>query len=888
MAVRLESPLRLRFPAGVVDTTDRTIQSLTEPRPLREKEAHLLDFLACRPNETVSRQTLLVEVFGYAAHSRTGTLATTVRRLRAALKAVGGDASIQSVYGEGYRFVPPVSGPTERLLGRDTELSRLRQLLSEGRFVSVVAWGGVGKTTLARAYLTMEPGVFCSLDGLSTTDGVCSAVASVLELAPSSSAHAVGLTLAGRGNTLLVLDEAERVAEAVRMLVGDWLQAAPGLRVLVTSRRRLGHPREVLLPLGPLEQDAAAALMQRRADALGQRVAPDAALRTVALLDNHPLSIELAAGRLLVLSPEELETRLADGLDTLLAEGPRDLTMVLQDSIALLDEEAAAALRRISVCEGHFDAERFAAIVGVEVPDAMLQTLVDHHLMVRESGRFRLHRALRESTRALLGEEERQDAERRWFARLLQEMHGPHKPAVVDLQAALVRGHDDPETQARLGVALAEVWRAERRAVDELERWLPACSEALSPGTHGRLLTQWAFVRHTGEPAEGLPLAERALELVTDVMARGDALYQRGLCRMNIRELDAAREDAEAILALEPSSPEGRARLAVYAMSIMRGIGDHPRMQQVIWATEELVHHADVPIQLHFHSMRFQCALRHGNHDEARRASSAQIALAEGLPLGVRMHAELDRYVTTSIGGDPVGSIAHAENLLPDVRRCGPMLSVLLRGNRLTDMLDLGWWQQAQDEAWEATACATGHVDAMAIMRVVRAELARALGRLDEAHHRWAQVDPSIFYTSLFDTAALAAQEGDLERAVGIQEERVERANATSYEAKKSRGRLAELYAFSGRFDEAEALLVPLMRGKMYALERTSFGNLLAALRGEAAEEAPYWRSRLWGLWASGRRGESTEDAMAALEALAGELPETSDIGWRLQRIRSL
>ena len=113
---------------------------------LSETERALLAYLAAHPGEDISRQRLLVEVFGYNAHASSRTADTTVRRLRAKVDPSAPPAHILTVYGVGYRFLP--RRPVAPLLGRASAQAALAALLVPGSAVTVVGLPGVGKSRL--------------------------------------------------------------------------------------------------------------------------------------------------------------------------------------------------------------------------------------------------------------------------------------------------------------------------------------------------------------------------------------------------------------------------------------------------------------------------------------------------------------------------------------------------------------------------------------------------------------------------------------------------------------------------------------------------------------------------------------------------------------------
>jgi len=72
---------------------------------LTEKETSILNFLYHTGNQTVSRNTLLVEVWGYDSGVTTHTLETHVYRLRQKIELNPSDAEILVTEAGGYRLV---------------------------------------------------------------------------------------------------------------------------------------------------------------------------------------------------------------------------------------------------------------------------------------------------------------------------------------------------------------------------------------------------------------------------------------------------------------------------------------------------------------------------------------------------------------------------------------------------------------------------------------------------------------------------------------------------------------------------------------------------------------------------------------------------------------
>ena len=73
---------------------------------LTEKETAILKFLYRANGETVSRETLLTDVWGYNANVTTHTLETHVYRLRQKIEKNPGQAEILVTEPGGYRLAP--------------------------------------------------------------------------------------------------------------------------------------------------------------------------------------------------------------------------------------------------------------------------------------------------------------------------------------------------------------------------------------------------------------------------------------------------------------------------------------------------------------------------------------------------------------------------------------------------------------------------------------------------------------------------------------------------------------------------------------------------------------------------------------------------------------
>jgi predicted ATPase/DNA-binding CsgD family transcriptional regulator len=290
----------------------------------------------------------------------------------------------------GARATRPYSlpAPPTPLIGRDRERAAVGNLLrrAEVRLVTLTGTGGVGKTRLALAVAedlldAFEDGaVFVDLAPIVDPVLVPSVIARVLEVSETARKSLVE-SLVGhlRGRSLLlVLDNFEQVLAAAPLVAG-LLAACPALKVLVTSRAALHLSAEHEFPVPSLElpdpkhlpdlealsrYEAVALFIQRaravRPDFEITNASAPAVAELCARLDGLPLSIELAAARVKLLSPQAMLVRLGRRLN-LLTGGARDrparqqtLRSTIDWSYDLLEPDEQALFARLAVFVGGF------------------------------------------------------------------------------------------------------------------------------------------------------------------------------------------------------------------------------------------------------------------------------------------------------------------------------------------------------------------------------------------------------------------------------------------------------------------------------------------------------------------------------------------------------
>jgi predicted ATPase/DNA-binding CsgD family transcriptional regulator len=336
-------------------------------------------------------------------------------------------------------------------IGRRRELAELRKKLTTARLVSLVGPGGVGKTRLAiRIATDLKRGFrdgawLVELAEVRDPALISNATLAALDLRDQAATEPRALLLSHLRDKelLLVVDNCEHLLGAAAVLVADVLKAAPGVRVIATSREPLSIPGEHVLPIPPLElprvqadepleqlrQNESVALFTERASAASGRFELTTANQGAVVdlcrrLDGLPLAIELAAVRTRVLSVQQILDRLADRFGLLTggsrAALPRHQTLrtTIEWSNDLLGSGERTLLRRLFVFAGRFTLEDVeSTCTSDDVPAArvldLLSSLVDKSLVTKEDtpgpACYRLHQTMREFAGLMLqeaGEEE--------------------------------------------------------------------------------------------------------------------------------------------------------------------------------------------------------------------------------------------------------------------------------------------------------------------------------------------------------------------------------------------------------------------------------------------------------------------------------------------------
>ena len=259
------------------------------------------------------------------------------------------------------RVAPPTL--TSSFVGRDDECAHSSELLEATRIVTLVGTGGVGKTRLAiETALVVAGSPFARRaarrarrDPRHRRRRRCRRC----RARPHGRGRSLDRELdrAGALDVLLVLDNAEHVLDAAADVVARAVSGGDALRVLATSRERLGVDGEHVRPVAPLatERMARPAATAPRATGRGRRTRPRRwgsttswSAGVVTRLDGLPLAIEMAAAQLSTMSLAELDAELRPVRPVVRRCGRRTATRrrATRHSRAVLEWSESAPRRR--------------------------------------------------------------------------------------------------------------------------------------------------------------------------------------------------------------------------------------------------------------------------------------------------------------------------------------------------------------------------------------------------------------------------------------------------------------------------------------------------------------------------------------------------------------
>lgn len=460
--------------------------------------------------------------------------------------------------------------PLTTLIGRENEHAQILERITDSncRLLTILGPGGIGKTRLSIAVAeslaaSFPDGVtFVSLEEISvdkkgeTTETLIANLANSLGFtfsAPQSPREMLLDYLVDKA-ILLVLDNMEKLQQNDRFLA-DVLRRAPRVKLLATSRQRLGVAGEWLFELKGLSFATdlteyasaiypAVQLFVECARRLRSDFDPEKEVTSInhicQLVDGFPLGIELAAQWVTVLPCAAIAAKLERSIDMLTthseetSERHHSLRLVMDDSWASLTEDEQQLFRWLSIFRGGFDLAAAEQVSGDSA--AQLAGLVNKSWLRREiSGRYHIHELLRQyGTEQLTIHPDEETEVRKSHARYYSEFLKDHKNTSAEM---------DPEVD---NLRIAWEWHLTSQQIDPIA----AFAEDL-----------WKYYQRKGRFQAAISMLEQALNLRSVPTIQrgrwelwlGEANYQMG----RIAQSEECLARALALLGeRSPTSPD--------------------------------------------------------------------------------------------------------------------------------------------------------------------------------------------------------------------------------------------------------------------------------------------------------------------------------------------
>jgi len=501
--------------------------------------------------------------------------------------------------------------PLTSFIGRGADLAQLIRRLDEVRLLTLTGAGGIGKTRLAiqlarQLLRKYADGVWLiDLAPISDPNLIAQVVATQLHLQEQRGRPLIDTVAAYLRDrrALLLLDNCERVLEASADLALAMLSRCSDLKILATSRQRLGIAGEQVWQVSPLSvpegttsledlasYEAIQLLLDRAAlvhpnIGVSELTAP-ALVQICRRLDGIPLALELAAARMATLPPTEIAARLDDRF-TLLAgdergRPPRHQTLqaAVEWSHHLLDPFEQELFRRLSVFRGGFDLAAIESVCRTTTKEAdavPIRRLIDKSLVVSdaaEPNRFWMLETMREFARSHV----LATSEDRW----LNRRHAKHFLNVVRMHGGKLRARGATQHLTQLDRNIDNI----RAALE----WASANDHPLlarlALGLHSYWTSRCSF--REALVWVGLALAD------PDSSLRQPLLASAGWFELAAGQVDLGAEHSQEALALAEASGDGwgEVRALANVAEALASQGDLPGamecMQRAVAVAERL------------------------------------------------------------------------------------------------------------------------------------------------------------------------------------------------------------------------------------------------------------------------------------------------------------
>lgn len=606
------------------------------------------------------------------------------------------------------------------LVGRAEELVEIDKLLSmpDCRLLTLVAPGGMGKTRLglqaaAEQIETFPHGVyFVPLAGVVSAEQIPSTIATALKLSfyGSEDIESQLLNYLGEKQLLLLLDNFEHLVDGASF-VTRILAKAPGVKVLVTSRRHLRlqvewsyEVRGLSVPGDSypgmaLSYDSVELFVQS-----ARRISPtfdpsqedqQAIIRVCKLVEGMPLALELAAAWVRALTCQEIADEIERDLDMLATEmqdiplRQRSVRAIFEHSWNELSPAEQAAFAKLSLFRGGFEKIAAQKVTGATI--LILSELIDGSLISRDSsGRFQVHELLRQYASAKLDSDES-------TLQTTQERHAKYYTGwLKELEEDFIRGsRTEPiasVTQELDNVLLAWHWAIDHQNVAMVVKGMSSLFwyyESKALYSDGETLFRSAADACTSARLLNQPVSDPVHLTLINIQARSAWFTTRMSRFKDVLKIGNIKAEEASELLLADGDLEGHWLASGIVVNALYGMGDYEA------ARRYLEHHDERLDQQHQYSQTWPWAKGHnlanlgriagalGDYNAARRLLQAGVDILRPL----HDHVGVMLYIHT-LGGivQKLGDVQRARDFFQEglglaENHAYPMGKILALGN---------------------------------------------------------------------------------------------------------------------------------------------------------------------------------------------------------------
>ncbi len=450
--------------------------------------------------------------------------------------------------------------PNTPFIGREEEIIAWGEVLRQPatRLLTLTGFGGLGKTRSALQLATL-----CAHDWVSEfPDGVCwieladkrdsdgmlQHISNTLDFTiqpPATAREQIHGLLQGR-SMLLVLDNLEQIPDA-GTVISDMLTAAPGIKILATSRRALKLQGEELKEVPPLLPETAQQLFTARArscqkDFMVNEENRAAIVELCRQLEGIPLAIELAASRIEVLEPFQILERLGKRFSLLKSKSPdlperqRALRGTIDWSYELLTDDGKSLFAQLAVFHGGFTIDDIEAICDIFDSLESVAELDRHSLLRDASGNGARRHTMLEALRDYAVEKLDESPD----GVSVRQKHAQHFLKIAREQMAKLRSPGEMKALSRLQVDYENAYSA--------QEWCRAAGEAAQAAEFSLLLG--CFLQRRGFLREAVRQIESGLQITPPQSPDSEILNNLQLERAGLH-LDACEEEAAQQILLQ-------------------------------------------------------------------------------------------------------------------------------------------------------------------------------------------------------------------------------------------------------------------------------------------------------------------------------------------------